>query len=130
MEPDAIVVMTARRYQKDLYNCFKARVIRVHSHYVLLPVLDGPRVGEKRKALHRSVNVVSPPAKQAKLLFAPTASAAGEAPAASAAGEATKPVAPAESVDPAAAPGAEDPKEKEKPDEQCMGMFGDLGMYN
>ena len=86
--------------------------------------------GEKRKALHATVNVVSAPAKKAKLSFAPAASAAGEAPAASAAGEATKPVAPAESVDPAPAPAAEESEENETPDEQRMAMFGDLGVYN
>ena len=127
MEPDAIVVMTSKKYQKSKRNGFKGRIIFVYSYYVLLSVLDGPWVGQKRTAKHSSVYVVSPPPpKQAKLLFAPTASAAGEAPAASAAGEATKPVAPAESVDPAIAPAAEDQEEQEKPYEECMGMFGDL----
>ena len=126
LEPDAIVVMTSKKHQKAKRNGFKGRIIFVHSHFVLLQVLDGPWVGQKRTAKHSSVYVVSPPPKQAKLLFAPTASAAGEAPAASAAGEATKPVAPAESVDPAIAPAAEDPEEQEKPYEECMGMFGDL----
>ena len=121
--------------QKNLYNGFKAKILRVKKQHVVMSVLEGPRKGEKRQALHAAVNVVSAPAKKAKQLsFAPAASAAGEAPAASAAGHAADPVAPAaapaESVAPAAAPAAEDPQEDEKPDEQCMAMFGDLGMYN
>ena len=77
---------------------------------------------EKRKVLHSTVNVVKPPAKKAKLPIAPAASAAGALPAASAAGGASTPQGGAEPVDPSVP--------DEKPDEQCMAMFGDLGMYN
>ena len=86
--------------------------------------------GEKRKVLHSTVNVVKPPVKKAKLPIAPAASAAGALPAASAAGGATTPVDGAESVDPSSALVAEESKDDEKPDEQRMAMFGDLGMYN
>ena len=115
MEPEGIVVMTAKK-QKDLYNGFKAKIIRVNTHNVVLSILEGPMKGEKRKALFATVNVVESAPKKANISQEqePAASAAA-APAA----EAT-----------AAAPAAEAPAEDEQPDDQCLALFGDLDLYS
>ena len=115
MESEAIVVMSAKK-QKDLYNGFKAKIIRVKSWNVALSILEGPMKGEKRKALFATVTVVEDaPAKKPQI---------SQAPAASAADEAALPMAAT------AAPALGDPPEDdEKPDEECMAMFGDLDLY-
>ena len=106
LEPEGIVVMTTKK-KKELYNGFKAKIIRVNTHDVVLSILEGPMKGDKRKALFATVNVVESAPKKANIKQEP-------APAA----EAT-----------AAAPAAEDLEEDEKPDNQCMAMFGDLDLY-
>ena len=113
LEPEGIVVMTTKK-KKELYNGFKAKIIRVNTHDVVLSILEGPMKGDKRKALFATVNVVeSALVKKANISQEPAASAA-----AAPAPEAT-----------AAAPAVEDLEEDEKPDKQCMAMFGDLGLY-
>ena len=82
--------------------------------------------GDKRKALFATVNVVESAPKKAKISDSQEEESAASAAAAPAA-EATAAAPAAEAT--AAAPAAEDLEEEEKPDNQCMAMFGDLGLY-
>ena len=110
LEVGAIVVMTAKK-NKHLYHGFKAKIIRVNTHNVVVSILEGPAQGEKRKTLFATVDVVEDaPAKKAKIPQAPAQESVAEAP--------------------AAAPAAEAPADDEQPDNQCMSMFGDLDLYN
>ena len=119
LEVGAIVVMTAKK-QKHLYNGFKAKILRVNTHNVVVSILEGPASGEKRKLLFAAVDVIEDSsAKKAKIeQETAAAAAAAEAPAAAPSAEA-----------PAAAPAAEAPAEDDDPDNACMAMFGDLDMY-
>ena len=84
-----------------MYNGFKAKIIRVNTHNVVLSILEGPAKGEKRKTLFATVDVVEDaPAKKAKIPQAP----------------AEESVAPT-----AAAPAAEAPAEDEQPEVRRLG---------
>ena len=109
MEAGAIVVLTAKK-RKHLYNGFKAKVMRINTHQVVLTILEGPQKGDKRKVPFSTVEVIEDnPGKKAKVAEAPAAAA---------------PAAEDE------APAAEAPVEDEKPDNKCMALFGDLNFYN
>ena len=115
LKKDGIVVMTAKK-QKEYYNGFKGKIIRINSQHVVLEILEGPAKGEKRKTLFATVNVVeSVPAKKPQIEKAKS-SASGAASSA------------------AAAPAAKEQEEveeedDEKPDDKCMALFGDLNFY-
>ena len=114
LKKDAIVVMTAKK-QKEYYNGFKGKIIRINSQHVVLEILEGPAKGDKRKALFATVNVVeSVPAKKPKIEQAES-SASGAASSAAAS--------------PAARQQEEVEEEDEKPDDKCMALFGDLNLY-
>ena len=112
LKKDGIVVMTAKK-QKEYYNGFKGKIIRINSQHVVLEILEGPAKGEKRKTLFATVNVIeSVPAKKPQIEKAKS-SASGAA---------------------AAAPAAKEQEEvemedDEKPDDKCMALFGDLEFY-
>ena len=108
LEKGAIVVVIAKKF-KHLYNGFKGKIIRVNTKNVVVELLEGPARGDKRKFLFGCVDVVEDDAaKKAKLAEAPAEES--EAPT-------------------AAAPAAEAPAEDDKPDQQCMAMFGCLDLY-
>ena len=115
LKKDGIVVLTAKK-QKEFYNGFKGKIIRINSQHVVLDILEGPAKGEKRKVLFTSVNVVdSVPAKKPKIEKA-NSSASGAASSAAAAPAATQ----QEEVE---------EEEDEKPDDKCMALFGDLNLF-
>ena len=117
LEAGAIVLMTAKK-QKHLYNGFKAEIIRVNTHNIVVSILEGPSKGEKRFRPFHTVDVVEDaPGKKTKIQQAP----------------ALDPVAPTPAAPAAEAEGPEDaeaPEKDEKPDNQCMAMFGDLDLYS